>query len=122
MYGRKFVLLSDHKPLARIFGPKSGIPALAAARMQRWALLLAGYDYEIEHVKSEDNAEADCLSRLPCILETRDIDECYTLYTSLEDLPVTSSQITDATRKDPLLSKVYELTASGGPVTVQIHY
>ena len=40
LYGRKFVLVTDHQPLCKIFGEKQGIPTLAAAQMQRWALLL----------------------------------------------------------------------------------
>ena len=34
LYGRKFVLETDHKPLTTILGPQQGIPPLAAARMQ----------------------------------------------------------------------------------------
>ena len=33
LYGRKFTLVTDHKP---IFGPRKGVPAVAAARLQRW--------------------------------------------------------------------------------------
>ena len=33
LYGRLFTFITDHKPLTSIFGPKSGIPTLAAARM-----------------------------------------------------------------------------------------
>ena len=49
LYGRKFILVTDHKPLVSLLGPKTGIPTLAAARMQRWALLLSGYQYDIEY-------------------------------------------------------------------------
>ena len=41
LYGRKFTLITDHKPLTAIFGSKKGIPTLAAARLQRWPLLLS---------------------------------------------------------------------------------
>ena len=34
LYGRKFILVTDHKPLVSLLGPKTGIPTLAAARMQ----------------------------------------------------------------------------------------
>ena len=46
LYGRKFTLVTDHQPLTRIFGPKSSVPPLAAARLQRWAVLLSGYNFE----------------------------------------------------------------------------
>ena len=40
LYGRKLVLVTDHKPLLSILGPKNAIPPLAVARLQRWAVLL----------------------------------------------------------------------------------
>ena len=62
--GRTFTLLTDHQPLVTILGPKVGVPLLAAARMQRWSLILAAYQYEIEYRKSAEHANADALSRL----------------------------------------------------------
>ena len=35
LYVRRFTLLTDHQPLVTILGPKTGVPPLAAARMQR---------------------------------------------------------------------------------------
>ncbi|XP_030040463.2 uncharacterized protein LOC115455850 [Manduca sexta] len=64
LFGRKFILRTDHKPLVTIFGPKRGIPTMAASRLQRWAVILAAYRYDIEHVTTFRNG-ADALSRLP---------------------------------------------------------
>ena len=116
LYGRPFLLVTDHKPLTRIFGSKSGIPPLAAARMQRWALLLSGYQYEIVHRSSSENASADMLSRLPLqrdSLEVEDPDENYIFQTVVDSLPVTAKLIAEHTRKDAVLVKVLEYTLSG---------
>ena len=48
IFGRKFTLVTDHQPLTIILGPKKGIPSVAAARLQRWAILLSAYTYDIE--------------------------------------------------------------------------
>ena len=47
LYGKNFQLVTDHKPLTMIFGSKTGVPPIAAARLQRWALLLSAYSYTI---------------------------------------------------------------------------
>ena len=65
IYGREFQLLTDHKPLTTILGPKAGIPSLAAARLQRWALLLSSYKYQIQYKATQTHSNADGLSRLP---------------------------------------------------------
>ena len=65
LYGKPITLVTDHKPLPAILGPKKGIPLLAAARMQRWELLLSGYSYDIHFRPTTAHGNADCLSRLP---------------------------------------------------------
>ena len=45
IYGRKFTLITDHKPLTTIFSLKF---SLAAARLQGWAIILSAYQYEVE--------------------------------------------------------------------------
>nr|XP_025043376.1 uncharacterized protein K02A2.6-like [Pelodiscus sinensis] len=69
LFGRKFTLLTDHRPLTAIFGPHSGIPPMAASRMQRWALWLSGHTYEIRYRKATLHGNADGLSRLQQMLE-----------------------------------------------------
>ena len=49
----------------KIFAPDSATPVLAAARLQRWSLLLSSYQYEIEFKPSAEVASSDALSRLP---------------------------------------------------------
>ena len=62
LYGRKFTLVTDHKPLTSIFGPRKGVPAVAAARLQRWSLLLSAYNYDIEFRPTAAHGYADALS------------------------------------------------------------
>ena len=91
--GRWFTLLTDHRPLTTILGSHTGIPPLAAARLQRWVLLLSAYQYDIRYRQSECHGNVDALSRLPIVgtpLEeegTTDT-EVYNV-TQLETLPVT---------------------------------
>ena len=65
VYGRHFTSVTDPCPLTALFGPKSGVPALAAGRLQRWVLFLSSYDYEIEFRTTKAHANVDDLSRLP---------------------------------------------------------
>ena len=49
LYERGFTLITDHKPLIAVFHPEKGVPAMSVARLQRYALFLAGFDYKIEY-------------------------------------------------------------------------
>ena len=118
LFGRNFTLTTDHKPLTTIFGPKHGIPPLAAARLQRWALILAAYNYEIEYRPTGAHANADSLSRLPLKTKEPDVtsDEPAVFNVAqLECLPVTTKQLRAATRRDPILSKVLRCVTGGWP-------
>ena len=65
LYGKPFTLVTDHKLLVTILGPRSPVSTLAAAQLQRWALLLSGYQYKVEFRPIAHHGNADCLSRLP---------------------------------------------------------
>ena len=104
---------TDHKPLLTILDPKSAVPTLAAAHLQRWALILASYHYEVVFSRTLEHSNADGLSRLPA--EKAGTPE----ETLVNDLPVTARDIADATKKDPVLSKVLQLVKCGWPRQVQ---
>ena len=56
--------MTDNEPLKYIFGPKNGIPVMKSNPAQRIALILTGYQFDVENVVSEDNV-MDYLSRKP---------------------------------------------------------
>lgn len=107
LFGRKFTLVTDNQPLSVIFGPKVGIPVMAAERLQRWAVKLSGFNYEVECCKSEQNP-ADFLSRYPAeSTSANQVDKEQVAYVfSTSCLPVTSAQVSTATRNDPILAEV----------------
>ena len=65
IYGRRFILYSDYKPLQYLLSEMKQIPQLASSRIQRWAITLSAYNYSIKHKPGTQLAHADALSRLP---------------------------------------------------------
>uniref|UniRef100_A0A914VKS3 RNA-directed DNA polymerase n=1 Tax=Plectus sambesii TaxID=2011161 RepID=A0A914VKS3_9BILA len=65
LWGRRFTLRTDHKPLVKIFGPKRGLPVTSVNRLQNYAITLMHYAFDIEYVRTEEFGQADGLSRLP---------------------------------------------------------
>ncbi|XP_030608895.1 uncharacterized protein K02A2.6-like [Archocentrus centrarchus] len=115
LYGNTFTLLTDHRPLTTIFSPVKSTPSMAAARMQRWALMLSAHNYTIEYRKGALHANADGLSRLPlphAPSEKQGAVEVF--YTSqLDTLPVSNAEIKRHTMSDSTLSRVMEMVTTG---------
>ena len=44
LFDRHFTFVTYHEPLTSIFNPRKGVPAMTVARLQRYALFLAGFD------------------------------------------------------------------------------
>lgn len=65
IYGLHFTMHSDHQPLKTIFGQNKDMPSVAANRLQRWAICLSKYSYEIKYKRAQDMDHTDALPRLP---------------------------------------------------------
>ena len=122
LYGTHFTLYSDHKPLERIFSESHATPSMASARIQRWALTLAAYQYTIKYKPGKNMSTADALSRLPLKHSFSDSEvpmpgDLIHLLNHLEESIVTAAQIKDWTDKDPLLSRVRKLVENGWNIT-----
>ena len=65
LFGRHFVIESDHQPLKALFGESNRIPHMGSSRIVRWALILSAYTYTIPYKSAKHLGNADALSRLP---------------------------------------------------------
>ncbi|BHF61136.1 hypothetical protein SprV_0100410700 [Sparganum proliferum] len=128
LYGRHFTLLTDHKPLLSIFGSEKGIPVYSASRLQRWATILLGYDFDIRYCRSTDFGQADALSRLISNQQEPEEDTVIAAI-SIEDdvrrqlsdairgIPVTAADIRRATGRDPVLRQAITYVQTCWPTT-----
>ena len=120
LYRRKFTLLTGRKPLTTNFGPKNTVPAFTAAGLQRWALLLSVYLYDIQYKSSDKPSNGDRLSRLPlpvCDSLTSSVPSSFNIL-QIQALPVNSTHIQRANRRELILSKILVYTRKGWPSTV----
>ncbi|GFQ65698.1 transposon Tf2-9 polyprotein [Trichonephila clavata] len=112
--GRRFTLITDHKPLVAIFGSKRGLPVLAATRLLHYALILQSFEFDIIFRKTIEHGNADFLSRLPKTSEELEVKDDITIFqmSQIEALPVTSKELRQETGKDielgPLLKALRE--------------
>ena len=107
-----------------IFNPKNGIPKTAAARIQRWAVLLTGYVFDIKYQAGIQNISADCLSRLNNPRKFDDGDEWERGNNKMDsgliknishagNFSFTVEDLIEETRRDELLQKVIEECKNG---------
>lgn len=81
LFGRKFTIITDHKPLTWLFSLKE-----PNSKLVRWRLKLEEFDYNIIYKKGIQNANADALSRIqitPNHIEVNNTESS----SSVEDTP-----------------------------------
>ena len=114
IYGGKFTLVTDHKPLETIYGPRSR----PCARIERWVLRLQQYDFQVEHISGRDMI-ADSLSRLVNANVMKDTHkhgaEEYVKFVAVAATPkaLTTHEVEVASDKDEELQMVREAIATG---------
>jgi len=121
LYGHHFILITDHKSLLSLFKEHKAIPHHASDRIQRWVLVLAGYEYTISFRPTSTHSNADTLSQLP--LQQSDepvpaVPETVLLLEQLDDGPFTAQQVKYYTTRDPCLSQVLTYMQNGWPEQV----
>ncbi|XP_055604442.1 uncharacterized protein K02A2.6-like [Uranotaenia lowii] len=126
LYGRSFTLQTDHAPLLRIFGSKKGIPTYTANRLQRWALQLLLYNFQIEYISTDKFGNADVLSRLinnhikpdeDYIIASVNLEEDLgsVALNSAKQVPLNFKAVQGATQTDPVLGEVFRFIQNGWP-------
>ncbi|KAI7790217.1 hypothetical protein IRJ41_003016 [Triplophysa rosa] len=110
LWGRSFSLLRDHRPLVTLLGEHKHFPTMAAARIQRWAIILSAYDYRIIYRKRRKSWKRRWLA----ITENINV----LLINHLQEAHLNTVQIARATRTDQELSRVFCYVMEGWPTEV----
>lgn len=91
LYGNKFIILSDHRPLTWLFNLKDPLSKLA-----RWRIQLESYEYEIKYKPGVQNGNVDALTRMYNITEIK--EEGYpTFFNKFETQLITNNNIKEVT-------------------------
>ena len=118
VFGHPFQLVTDHKPLITLLSEYKTTPVQASARIRRWSLTLAAYEYHITFRRTEEHCNADVLIRLPLPATPAKEEpppELVLLMEQMAELPVTAEQIATLTRRDPLLFPMLQCLQQGWP-------
>lgn len=116
VYGVEFDLMTDHKPLEVIYGPRSK----PSARIERWVLRLQPYRFRIKYIPGSRNI-ADSLSRLINNKPVQPRDdklktEEYVQFVAQTATPtaISTREIERASADDEELKRVRECVETGG--------
>ena len=89
LYGKPFLVYTDHNPLTHIDTMKD-----VYGRIARWIMYLQGFQFKIQHRPGKDNGNADALSRCQTVstivLDGNSRDEDYAALLRGEGIPVSS--------------------------------
>ena len=130
LYGRRFKVITDHKPLVTICAKAQHA---APPRLQRMLLKIQGYNFEIEYRPGYQMILAGTLSRLPNPINNDDVDldvrvdglaleaeDPQHVTIALINFPAAKQQLlNDETLRDPVLNALKEVIYNGWPDNVK---
>ena len=125
LYGRYFVIHSDHKPLEMILRKPLHV---APPRLQRMLTKIQGYDFDILYQPGQSLVLADTLSRLPNEAKSGDVEVDHRVDSIVIDdisldlinfSPVKQTEIREETARDPVLRSLLQTIYSGWPDKMQ---
>ncbi|XP_058457000.1 uncharacterized protein K02A2.6-like [Malaya genurostris] len=116
LFGKKFTIYTDHKPLLGILG-KSGRNAIFVTRLQRYIMELSIYDYDIVYRPSAKMANADFCSRFPLKDEVpTNIENTVIKSINFDSaFPLNSKDLAKETKNDKILQQVLFFLKRGWP-------
>lgn len=116
LYGHKFTIYTDHKPLIGIFG-KEGRNSMYVTRLQRYVMELSIYDFDIVYRPSSRLGNADFCSRFPLPNEVpNSLQREYIKSLSFSsDFPLDYNHIARETEKDSFLQQIKKYIEHGWP-------
>lgn len=93
VYGTKFLVKTDHRPLTYLFSMKN-----PSSKLVRMRLDLEEYDFQIEYIKGSSNSGADALSRIDFdtikSISTQSVFKVTTTSQVKKSIPATSECVT----------------------------
>ena len=116
LFGQKFTIYTDHKPLLGIFG-KDGKNQVCVTRLQRYIMEMSIYEFDICYRPSCKMGNADFCSRFPLdesVPKFLDSGEIKSINFT-NDFPLDCSIIAKETKTDLFLSRVISYVREGWP-------
>jgi hypothetical protein len=120
LLGRHFTIVTDNQPIVSLFNPNRQLPAVAAARILRWSLVLSGYQYDIKYRKAQNHGNVDAINRLSLPHNVDDMTSEIenppevVLYLNGTDAgPIKADKLATESARDPVLATVIECVRTG---------
>lgn len=120
LYGKRFTLITDCKPLQYLFNRVRSKPS---ARIERWVLRLQAFDFEVKYQPGENNM-ADAFSRMAIVDvgNTEDADVISWLVKEILPSALTLKEIEKESLQDDNLSLIRDAISSGVWDSVPVQY